>query len=120
VAAKYTGKSVTSEHCALTCSATCDNEITSTGVEKDGGENTDLNIGQPLFILCGIHTVVINLVAEGFYCRAESGLNKRVLCRLAIFIYKCNFYLLSPFLFCRKIGDNVNFILLISNFASNL
>jgi hypothetical protein len=51
VAAKYTGESVTSEHCALTCAATCDNEITSTGVEKDGRENTDLNIGQLLFIL---------------------------------------------------------------------
>jgi hypothetical protein len=97
VTAKNTGEGVTSEHCALTGTATGDNEITGTGVKKNCGENTDLNVGKLLLVLCGIHSVVEYLVTERLYNTLKSLADKFVFSRLAIFIDKCNFHFnLSP------------------------
>ena len=64
VTAKNAGEGVTSEHCALACAAACDYKVACAGVEKNCGEDTDLNVGKLLLVLCGIHTVIEHLVTE--------------------------------------------------------
>ena len=93
VTAKNTGEGVTSEHSALAGTATGDYKVASAGVKKNGGENTDLNIGKLLLVLCGIHTVVVNLVTEGLYYALEGIADKCVLSCLAVLVDKCNFHL---------------------------
>jgi len=97
MAAENAGEGVTSKHCALACAAACDYKIASTGVKKDSGEDTDLNIGKLLLVLRGIHTVVKYLVTEGLYNTLESVADEGVLSRLAVFVDKCNFHLSVSF-----------------------
>ena len=92
VTAKHTGEGITSKHSTLTCATSCDYKVTRTGVKQYCRKNTDLHVGKLLLILCRIHTVVKYLMTEGFYNRAKSRLNKSILSRLAIFIYKSNFH----------------------------
>ena len=97
VAAKNTGEGVTSEHSALTCTATGDYEVASAGVEKNCGEDTDLNVGELLLVLSGVHTVVVYLVTKGLYNHLKSVADKSILSRLAILVNKCNFHYKIPF-----------------------
>ncbi len=93
VTAKHTGEGVTSEHSALTCAATGDNEVASAGVKKNSGEDTDLNVGKLLLVLCGIHTVVMYFVTEGLNYLLKSVTDKSVLSCLAVLVNECNFHL---------------------------
>ena len=97
VTAKNAGEGVTSEHCTLAGSASGDNEIACAGVKKNCGEDTDLNVGKLLLVLCGIHTVVEYLVTEGLYHLLKSVADKGVFSRLAVFVYKCDFHFQIPF-----------------------
>jgi hypothetical protein len=105
VAAENSGEGVASKHSALTRAASGDNEIASAGVKKGCGKDTDLNVGKLLLILCGIHTVIEYLMAEGLNYLLKSIADKSVLGSLAIFIYKSNFhciYFLSLSVFIRE------------------
>ena len=92
VTAENTWEGVTSEHSALARAASGDNEIASTGVKKNCGEDTDLNVGKLLLVLSGVHTIVVYLVTEGLNYLLKSVADKSVLSCLAVFVDKCNFH----------------------------
>ena len=89
VTAKNSGEGVAGEHSALTRAAARDYEVARARVKKNGGENTNLNVGKLLLVLSGVHSVVINSVAKRLNNLFKSVAYKRVFSRLAIFIYKC-------------------------------
>ena len=98
VTAKNTGEGVTSEHSALAGTTTGDYKIACAGVEKNCGEDTDLNVGELLLVLSRVHTVVIYLVTKGLYNLLKSVADKSVLSRLAVLVNKCNFHYKNSFL----------------------
>ena len=96
VTAKNAWEGVACKHSTLAGTAAGDDKVARTGVKENCGEDTDLNVGKLLLVLCGVHAVVVYLVAEGLDYLLKGVADKSVFSRLAIFIDKSDFHSQIP------------------------
>ena len=90
MAAEHARKAVERQHRTLARAAAGDHVIRRAGIEQNRGQNAVLHEGQLALALFAIHAVVIDLMAHRGNGLFKRSLNRRVLCRLAVFVNQRN------------------------------
>ena len=91
-AAEHARHGVRGKHRTCPRTAACNDEIGSTRIEKDAGEQAHHGICQLRFVVGGIHAVIVHLVPEWLDDRHKCVMDDAILRGLAVLIDKGNFH----------------------------
>ena len=86
MAAQHSWEGIAGKHGSLAGSAARNHIIRRPGIQKHCGQNSVLHIGEGIFVLRTVHTIVKNLVSHRFRHALQRGTDQLVLSRLAVLI----------------------------------